>query len=536
MPEAKPSYFITTPIYYVNAKPHLGTAYCTLLCDIQARFRRAAGYDVFFLTGMDEHGEKVALAAADHGLSPQAWCDSQVPFFKGLYEELNISYDDFIRTTDERHVKAVQYLWERMREAGFIYKGSYDGWYCIHEETFFTETQVEKADEEAGCKGAHLCPDCHRELERVSEESWFFKLSAFQDKLLELYAEHPDFIEPDFRANEVRSFVESGLQDISVSRTSFDWGVPVPFDESHVTYVWFDALLNYYTAVGYGDDSPEAAAMRKRFWPAQMHVVGKDIIRFHCVIWPAMLMALGEAVPEHIFAHGFLNVRNSETGVVEKMSKSRGNAIAPKDVLDLLGVEGYRYYFMTDVTPGEDSGISFERMEQVYNADLANSWGNLVSRALNMSDKYFEGVTPTFDGSTVAADHPLRKLAEGIYDRYAACMEKMDYVGAKNIIMELVHAANHYIEDAAPWTVAKDPERATELAEIIYTLLESIRICAHLFMPFMPTTSAEVLRRMSLDEAEITSTDTRSECVWGKLQGGLAVSKGDALFPRLASK
>ena len=241
------------------------------------------------------------------------------PFFKGLYEELNISYDDFIRTTDERHVKAVQYLWERMREAGFIYKGSYDGWYCIHEETFFTETQVEKADEEAGCKGAHLCPDCHRELERVSEESWFFKLSAFQDKLLELYAKHPDFIEPDFRANEVRSFVESGLQDISVSRTSFDWGVPVPFDESHVTYVWFDALLNYYTAVGYGDDSPEAAAMRKRFWPAQMHVVGKDIIRFHCVIWPAMLMALGEAVPEHIFAHGFLNVRNSETGVVEKM-------------------------------------------------------------------------------------------------------------------------------------------------------------------------------------------------------------------------
>ena len=257
-----------------------------------------------------------------------------------MWDELEVSYDDFIRTTEPRQYRAVQYLWERMRDSGYIYKGSYDGWYCVHEETYFTETQVEKADEEQGTKGQHLCPDCHRPLERVTEESWFFKLSEFQDRLLKLYEEHPEFVEPDFRLNEVRSFVESGLQDVSVSRTSFDWGIPVPFDEGHVTYVWFDALLNYYTAVGYGDDSPEAAALRARFWPAQMHVVGKDIIRFHCVIWPAMLMALGESVPERVFAHGFLNVRNSETGAIEKMSKSRGNAIAPEDVVKLLGVEG----------------------------------------------------------------------------------------------------------------------------------------------------------------------------------------------------
>lgn len=536
MSEDKRPYFITTPIYYVNAKPHLGTAYCSLLCDVQARFRRAAGYDVFFLTGMDEHGEKVAQAAADHGMEPQEWCDSQVPYFKDLWRELGVSYDDFIRTTEPRQRRAVQYLWERMRETGFIYKGSYDGWYCVHEETYFTETQVDKADEEHETPGQHLCPDCHRPLERVTEESWFFKLSAFQDRLLALYEEHPEFVEPDFRLNEVRSFVASGLQDVSVSRTSFDWGIPVPFDEGHVTYVWFDALLNYYTAIGYGDSSPEAAALRKRFWPAQMHVVGKDIIRFHCVIWPAMLMALGESVPERVFAHGFLNVRNSETGALEKMSKSRGNAIAPEDVIELLGVEGYRYYFMTDVTPGEDSGISFDRMEQVYNADLANSWGNLVSRSLNMSDKYFEGATPDVNGADVPLDNPLRARAEGIYERYFACMDRMDYVGAKDVVMELVHAANHYIEDSAPWVVAKDPARAGELKEIIYALLEAIRISAHLLMPFMPQTSAEVLHRMSLGDDEIASDSLARDCAWGGLAGGLPVSKGGALFPRLTSK
>ena len=535
MANTKPSFYITTPIYYVNAAPHLGTAYCTMLCDVQARYRRAAGYDVKFLTGMDEHGQKVAEAAEAHGFdTPQAWCDSQEPLFRDLWEKIEISNDDFIRTTQPRQHHAVQYLWERMKESGYLYKGSYDGWYCVPEETYFTENQVKKSDEEHETQGQHLCPDCGRPLERVQEESYFFKLSAFQDKLLAFYDEHPDFVQPDFRMNEVRSFVEGGLQDLSVSRTSFDWGIPVPFDDGHVTYVWFDALLNYMTAVGYSLDDEASRAEFAHRWPAQYHVVGKDIIRFHCVIWPAMLMAIGEALPEHVFAHGFLTVRNSETGEAEKMSKSRGNAIAPQDVIDLLGVEGYRYYFMTDVAHGKDSAISFDRMEQVYNADLANSWGNLVSRSLNMSAKYFDGKTPALAEGWEQKENPLREIAQGIEARYAEHMEAMDYAGAKDVVMELVHAANHYIEDTAPWTVAKDEARAEELRDIIVNLLESIRISAHLFEPFMPETSAEVFRRMSLAGEEKTN-DLAAACEWGGLAGDVPVTKGDALFPRLAS-
>lgn len=529
----KPSFYITTPIYYVNAAPHLGTAYCTILCDVMARYKRMCGYDVKFLTGLDEHGEKVQLAAEDHGMTPQEWCDSLAPAFENIWSTLEVSNDDFIRTTEPRQHTAVISLWQRMKEAGYIYKGSYDGWYCVHEETYYTETQVAHADEEHHTEGRHLCPECARPLERVEEESWFFKLSAFQDRLLALYDEHPDFVMPGFRMNEVRTFVASGLRDISVSRTSFDWGIPVPFDNDHVTYVWFDALLNYATAVGFGN--PDLADEYARRWPVQFHVVGKDIIRFHCVIWPAMLMAIGEAVPEHVFVHGFLMVRNEETGQGEKMSKSRGNAIAPQDVIDMLGVEGYRYYFMTDCVPGEDGVISFARMEQVYNADLANSWGNLVSRTLNMSAKYFDGKTPVLSEGWEARENPLKAIAAGLFERYAAHMDKVEYVGAKDEIMELVHAANYYIEDTAPWAVAKDGARVGELAEIIANLLEAIRICAYLFSPFMPETSAEVLRRMSLD-SEIAATDAAAACVWGGLASGVNVSKGGALFPRLAPK
>ena len=530
---AKTPFYVTTPIYYVNAAPHLGTAYCTILCDVQARFRRALGEDVKFLTGLDEHGEKVQIAAEDHNMTPQEWCDSLAPAFHDIWKTLEISNDDFIRTTEPRQIRAVQHLWNRMKDAGYIYKDSYDGWYCVHEETYYTETQVTKSDEEHGVEGQHLCPECQRELQRVKEESWFFKLSAFQDRLLALYDEHPDFVMPAFRMNEVRTFVESGLRDISVSRTSFDWGIPVPFDEGHVTYVWFDALLNYATAVGFGN--PEMADEYAKRWPAQYHVVGKDIIRFHCVIWPAMLMAIGEALPEHVFAHGFLMVRNDETGKGEKMSKSRGNAIAPQDVIDLLGVEGYRYYFMTDCVPGEDGSISFSRMEQVYNADLANSWGNLVSRSLNMSAKYFDGKTPALAEGWAERENPLRTIADGLAERYADAMRVFDFVAAKDAVMELVHAANHYIEDSAPWAVAKDPARADELEQIITNLLESIRICAHLWEPFMPQTSAEVLRRMSLED-EVATSDLLAVCKWGGLKGGVDVTKGNALFPRLGGK
>lgn len=531
----KPSYYITTPIYYVNAAPHLGTAYCTILTDVQARYRRAVGYDTMFLTGLDEHGEKVATAAAEHGMTPQAWCDSLVPDFRDLWRELEITNDDFIRTTQERHTRSVQHLWDVLKDKGYVYKGSYDGWYCVPEETYFTETQVRHADEEGHTEGQHLCPDCGRPLERVQEESWFFKLSAFQEPLLKLYREHPEFIEPEIRRNEVVSFVEGGLKDLSISRTSFDWGIPLPFDERHVTYVWFDALINYLTAVGYGDDSEAGAAELARRWPAQAHIVGKDIIRFHCVIWPAMLMAAGIPVPERVFVHGFLMVRNEDTGRGEKMSKSRGNAIAPAEVIDMLGVEGYRYYFMTDVEPGTDGSISFTRMEQVYNTDLANSWGNLVSRTLNMSAKYFDGKTPELPSGWEGRESPLRTIADGLEARYAESMEAFAYHEAAASVMELVHAANLYIEDSKPWALAKDPDQAGELAFVIGSLLESIRIAAHLLSPFMPETSAEVLRRLSL-AGEVDCDDLAAACEWGGIAQGVPVVKGEALFPRLATE
>ena len=538
-PAPKGSYYITTPIYYVNAAPHLGTAYSTIVADVQARFRRMDGYDTFFLTGLDEHGQKVADSAAAHDMTPQQWCDSLAPAFKGLWGELEISNDDFIRTTQPRHERAVQHFWEVLKEKGYIYKGSYEGWYCVPEETYFTETDVRHAntDEDGNFDetATPLCPDCKRPLERISEESWFFRLSEFQQPLLDFYAAHPDFIEPEIRRNEVVSFVEGGLKDLSVTRTTFDWGIPLPFDEKHVTYVWFDALINYLTAVGYGDPQAAAADTLARRWPAQTHIVGKDIIRFHCVIWPAMLMAAGLPVTEHVLAHGFLLVRNAQTGKGEKMSKSRGNAIAPREVIDLLGVEGYRYYFMTDVAHGQDGAISFERMAQVYNADLANSWGNLVSRALNMSAKYFDGCAPQRKDGYAERDSALSQAAEGIYGRYAAKMGAFDYQGAAADVMALVAAANHYIEDMAPWALAKqageDPQKADELQFVMWGLLEAIRIAATLLWPIIPATSAEVMRRMSLpDEAP---RDLEAACVWGQLEGGAPVAKGEALFPRL---
>lgn len=531
MDTVQPSYYITTPIYYVNAAPHLGTSYTSVLADVQARLRRSTGYNVMFLTGTDEHGEKVAEAAAEHGMTPQEWCDSLVPAFRELLELLDVTNDDFIRTTEPRHTVAVQRLMEKIRDNGYIYKGSYDGWYCVPEETYFTDTQVRHADEERGCEGQHLCPDCGRPLQRVQEESWFFKLSAFQDRLLELYRDNPSFVEPEIRRNEVVSFVEGGLKDLSISRTSFDWGIELPFDTGHVTYVWFDALINYLTAVGYGADEEEFSYR----WPANAHLVGKDIIRFHCVIWPAMLMAAGLPVPDEVFAHGFLTVKNEETGATEKMSKSRGNVISPASVVDLLGVDGYRYYFMTDVKPGTDGGISWGRMEQVYNTDLANSWGNLVSRTLNMSAKYFDGKTPVMPEGWETVESPLSQVADGLVDRYLDAMYRFAYDEGAAAVMELVHAANHYIEDMEPWGLAKDPARADELAFVIGSLVEAIRVSAHLLAPLMPSTSAEVLHRLSA-EGEVGTRDLKAACAWGGFAQGASVTKGDALFPRLVAE
>lgn len=509
---------ITTPIYYVNAEPHLGTAYTTIAADSLARWKRMDGENVYFLTGLDEHGQKIAQAAEAAGQTPQAWADSIAPKFKAVWEALSITNDDFIRTTEERHTRGVQAFWADLYEAGWLYKGGYEGWYCIPDETFHTE--------EALVDGK--CPDCGRDVEYIREENWFFKLSEFGDRLLAYYDEHPEFISPETRRNEIVSFVKGGLKDLSISRTTFSWGVPLPFDEGHVTYVWIDALLNYITAIGYGDPSKvEEFAYR---WPAQVHFVGKDITRFHCVIWPAMLMAAGLPIPEKVFAHGFLLTKG------EKMSKSRGNAMAPLELAEKFGVDGYRYYFLSDVQFGSDGAISLERMVQVYNADLANSWGNLCSRAFNMAGKYFDGRVPAVNAANPhVIENPLKATAEGLYDRYREAMDAIDYSTAAAAAQELVAAANLYVEESAPWNLAKSEETAEDLAAVIYNLLEAIRIAAIFFAPLMPTTSAEVWRRLGLGDVN-SVIDTAEESQWGRLPAGNPVEKGEALFPRIQAE
>ncbi len=515
---SKGAYALTTPIYYVNAAPHLGTAYTTIAADALARYERMNGYDVSFVTGMDEHGQKVADTAAAHDMEPQEWCDSMEPAFRDAWDMLDITYTDFVRTTEPRHAETVRKFWNDLYEKGFLYKGAYEGWYCVHEETYYAESDLEKNEE-----GEYVCPDCKRPVQKTSgEENWFFKLSDFEDKLLEFYEENPDFIRPVTRKNEIVSFVKSGLKDLSISRSTFDWGVPLPFDEGHVAYVWADALLAYLTGIGYSD--PERAAEYEAAWPMQYHFVGKDIIRFHCVIWPAMLMAAGMPITHTVFGHGFLLTKG------EKMSKSRGNALKPADLVEVFGVDSYRYYFLSDVQFGHDGSISIERMVQVYNADLANTWGNLVSRVFNMTNKYFDGVVPTPPAG--AEDNPLAEIAADLYKEYDEAMANVDFSAAAAAVQKLASRVNLYVEDSAPWNLAKSEETADELAAVIYNALEAIRIIALFMAPFMPTTSNEVFNRMSL--GDITDiTDIEAASAWGQLAPGLSVETGTPLYPRL---
>ena len=514
------SFYLTTPIYYVNSVPHLGTAYTTLAADALARYRRMRGDDVHFLTGLDEHGQKVAQAAEEAGLTPQEWCDSIAPRFIEAWEMLQITNDDFIRTTEERHKRGVQAFWQELHDSGHLYQGHYEGWYCVPCETYFAADQII----------GHECPSCGRDVEFIREDNWFFRLSEFGDRLLELYetraAEGRPFIRPETRANEVVSFVRSGLKDLSISRTTFSWGVPLPFGEGHVTYVWIDALLNYITAIGYGD--PGKAEEFARRWPAQYHFVGKDIIRFHCVIWPAMLMAAGLEVPECVYAHGFLLTKG------EKMSKSKGNAQTPASLVERFGVDAYRYYFLRDVRFGEDGSISMESMVQRYNGDLANDWGNLCSRLFNMTEKYFDGVVPSvpFAEQTSEADAALRECAEALPIAYGEAMDRLDYASALEAAWNLIKDANRYIENEAPWNLAKSEETAGRLAAVIYNSLEAVRIAALFCAPVMPVTSAEVWRRLDLGDIH-EGDGIEAAATWGQLPAGNRVSKGAPLFPRI---
>lgn len=519
---SKGTYSITTPIYYVNAAPHLGTAYSTLAADTVARYQRLNGYDVAFVTGMDEHGEKVADTAAKKGLTPQQWCDSMEPVYKKTWDLLNIDYTDFVRTTQPRQARTVRKFWNDLYNKGYLYKSSYEGWYCVHEETYYAESDLEKNED-----GVYVCPECHRPVQKMAgEKNWFFKLSEFQDKLLAYYDAHPDFIRPASRRNEVVSFVKRGLKDLSISRSTFDWGIPYPFDEGHVAYVWADALLAYFTGLGYAD--PDRKGEFERRWPVQFHIVGKDIVRFHCVIWPAMLMAAGYPLPKAVFGHGFLLTKG------QKMSKSRGNSVMPADLVKVFGVDGYRYYFMRDVDFGHDGSISMERMVQVYNADLANTWGNLVSRVFNMTQKYFDGKVPHVDQASDG--NPMESIVHKLYATYNECMNNLDFSHAADAVMNLAGAANHYVEDSAPWALAKDPAKKDELAHVIYNALEACRIIALYLFPYCPDTSAEVWKRLGLSDIAAV-TDIEAQSAWGLLDAGNTVSKGDPLFPRLdASK
>ncbi len=513
------TYSVTTPIYYVNAAPHLGTAYTTIAADTVCRYQRMNGRDVALVTGMDEHGQKVADTAAEHGMDPQAWCDSMEPAFRDAWEALGIQYTDFVRTTEPRHAITVKQFWQKLYDKGYLYKGAYEGWYCVHEETYYAESDLEKNDE-----GQFVCPDCKRPVQLMAsgEKNWFFKLSEFQQPLLEFYASHPDFIRPETRKNEVVSFVSRGLKDLSISRSTFDWGVPLPFDEGHVAYVWADALLAYLTGIGYGDEA-RAGEFEAR-WPMQYHFVGKDIIRFHCVIWPAMLLAAGMQVPYTVFGHGFLLTKG------EKMSKSKGNALKPADLVSIFGVDAYRYYFMSDVQFGADGAISMERMVQVYNNELANTWGNLVSRVMNMTKKYFNGQVP--QACADAGENPLRPLAEALHEKYDAAMADVDFTAAAAAVQELAARANRYIEETEPFKLAKDPDKQQELASVMYNLLEAIRVIALYMAPFAPNTSAEVFRRLGLRDIQDVH-DIKAASAWGQLPAGNAIEVGDPLFPRL---
>ncbi|NTU72515.1 MAG: methionine--tRNA ligase [Coriobacteriia bacterium] len=511
------SFYLTTPIYYVNSVPHLGTAYTTIAADTLARYRRMCGDDVWFLTGLDEHGQKVEQAAVENGVTPIEWADRMAAKFHEAWEMLNISNDDFIRTTEPRHENGVQALLNTLHERGDIYAGTYEGWYCVPCETYFTEDQLHED---------HTCPQCSRKVEFVREDNYFFKLSSYADRLLALYEENPHFIQPETRRNEVLSFVKGGLRDLSISRANVKWGIPLPWDESHTIYVWFDALINYITAIGYGSDDPAKQAEFAKRWPAQFHFVGKDIIRFHCVIWPAMLIAAGLPVPEKVFAHGFLLTKG------EKMSKSKGNAMAPADLVAKFGVDAYRFYFLREVQFGLDGSISLEAMIQRYNGDLANDWGNLCSRLFNMVGKYCDGVVPATSGEATADDAELAAIAAGLPAEFEARMAVLDYAGAIEATWEIIKRTNRYIEDSAPWNLAKSEETLPRLHTVLYNALEAVRIAALFTAPVMPATSAEVWSRMGLSDP-IAVTDITAEAAWGRLPVGNTVVKGDALFQRI---
>jgi methionyl-tRNA synthetase len=510
-------FYLTTPIYYVNARPHLGHAYSTIVCDAIARRKRALGIDTWFLTGTDEHGQKIERSAQQAGRTPQEFATAIAAEFRGLWDKLGLTYDDFIRTTEPRHKRGVQKLFATLRDNGFVYKGSYTGQYCVSDEAW--------VDVAPGAP----CPDCGRITETVTEENYFFKLSAFERRLLEFYEANPEFMAPESTRREMISFVRSGLKDLSVSRTSFSWGIPVPGDEKQVIYVWLDALANYATAVGYGSDDPADRARFEKFWPADIHLIGKEIGRFHCVYWPAFLMAAGIAPPRSVKANGWLLFDQG------KMSKSRGNIVRAETVMEVLGADALRYFLLREIPFGQDGNFSFDALVQRYNGDLANGYGNLVSRVVNMVHKYFEGVVPDF-----ISDYPpeiaIRTHAEFAIKQFGPDFDSLNFSAALQNLWAFVAVVDGYLTANAPWkrpAERSDAEHAQLQARVLATAAEAIRIITALVYPILPDSASKVWRQLGLGEiADAAKQGFLNDLAWGGLKAGTKFGEPAPLFPR----
>ncbi|EFW29887.1 methionine--tRNA ligase [Selenomonas artemidis] len=508
----KTPFYITTPIYYPSAKLHIGHAYCTTVADTIARFKRLAGYDVFFLTGSDEHGQKIQQAAEKEGVTPQAYVDRIVAGFQELWQLLGISYDDFIRTSEERHHELVQNIFQQIYDQGDIYKGEYKGLYCTPCESYWTELQL---DENGNC------PDCHRPVQEVSEEAYFFRMSKYADRVLAYIKEHPDFIQPVSRRNEMISFIEQGLEDLCVSRTSFDWGIPVPFDPKHVVYVWFDALTNYLTPIGYMHDKETF----RKYWPCDVHLVGKEIVRFHTIIWGCMLMALGLALPKKVYGHGWLIVDGA------KMSKSVGNVVDPIALIEEFGADAIRYFLLREITLGQDGNISRDALINRINSDLANDLGNLLHRTLSMAKKYRAGVIVKGTGET-AFDASLEEMAAETVKMYTAQMEAMELSPAIRTVWAFIARTNKYIDETAPWTLAKDEAKAGQLDYVLYHLVEALHITSILIAPFMPVTARRIHAQLGFAD-DFDAVQLADIAQWGSITDGHTVGTAEQLFPRI---